>query len=327
MDCHPGLQAILWAMPELRFVVNVASGGRQGRAVLADLQGRFGPERAQRFDPQALEALLRACQRTGAVVIACGGDGTVAAVLEAGVRTGARVPVGVLPLGTGNDLARVLRWPLRPRWAHGELDLSDFADAVSVPLDRWVLTQASAGTAAAPAARGWYNYLSLGYDARVASRFHALRRHHPGWFRSALVNRALYGLVSLGESASALDDCVQLHRACPQALKTPPWATALLLASIPSYAGGVRLHPCIRADDGRLDVFALPPVAGLSLAMGGLRQLRPLGSVAGISLRLTRAIAMQIDGEPMRAARGDYAVSHGGVVQVLAPRAPTPTSR
>jgi diacylglycerol kinase family enzyme len=38
------------------------------------------------------------------LVVACGGDGTVAACAE-GV-TGTRVPLAVIPLGTGNLLAR-----------------------------------------------------------------------------------------------------------------------------------------------------------------------------------------------------------------------------
>ncbi len=49
------------------------------------------------------------------LVIAAGGDGTVGSV--AGHLAGAENPLGILPLGTGNDFARSLDIPLNPRRA------------------------------------------------------------------------------------------------------------------------------------------------------------------------------------------------------------------
>ena len=52
-----------------------------------------------------------ACERGASLVIAAGGDGTVVEVANGLVHS--QVPLGILPLGTGNDLARALSVPLQ----------------------------------------------------------------------------------------------------------------------------------------------------------------------------------------------------------------------
>ena len=59
-----------------------------------------------------LPELLRAADGEPRLVIAAGGDGTVGSV--AGHLAGADNPLGILPLGTGNDFARSLDIPLNP---------------------------------------------------------------------------------------------------------------------------------------------------------------------------------------------------------------------
>jgi len=301
-------------MPELRFIVNTASGGRQGALVLTDLQRRFGPERAQPFIPRALDGVLDGCRRDGAVLVACGGDGTVAAALEAGVRTGLMIPVGIMPLGTGNDLARVLGWRLHPAWDRDGVVVTGYSAAHSRRLDRWTVDGALA--------RGWYNYLSLGYDARIAHRFQAMRRQHPRWFVSPLVNRSIYALASLGESTQPLGRALQMGVGSGSDVHLPRWASALLFANIPSYAGGHCLGGQIAADDGLLDVFALPAGLALSLALGRMRTLRAMGAPTAAAFTVTRPLAVQIDGEPLMAPPGAYHIAHGGTVQILVPDQP-----
>src|SRR5690606_8259753 len=48
------------------------------------------------------------------LVLAGGGDGTVTAVGHGVMRSKATLPIGIVPLGTGNGLARVLGLPLEP---------------------------------------------------------------------------------------------------------------------------------------------------------------------------------------------------------------------
>lgn len=78
-------------------------------------------------------------------ILVCGGDGTVGWVLQCLDNVGqdsecSSPPCAVVPLGTGNDLARVLRWG--SGYAGGEDPLNllrDVIEAEEVRLDRWTV--------------------------------------------------------------------------------------------------------------------------------------------------------------------------------------------
>lgn len=93
--------------------INPRSGGNQGLRLLQKFQWLLNPR--QIFDltqggPKLGLELYRNVHNLR--ILACGGDGTVGWVLSVIDQIGmSPVPaVGVLPLGTGNDLARALGW-------------------------------------------------------------------------------------------------------------------------------------------------------------------------------------------------------------------------
>ncbi len=241
-------------------------------------------------------------------IIACGGDGTAASVIESCWLANPLkpIPVGTIPLGTGNDLARHLGW--RPRRSGGALALLDhqihgLQVAPLAGLDRWVLTGNGSS---------WpiYNYLSLGADARVAARFHTLRRDFPWMFRAPALNKALYGFAALGEPALRIADVVE-------GLDLPGWTRAAVFCNIPSYAGGTQLASSIRADDGWIDGFALGPGLGLGLAVTGLRRPHRLARSSVVRFAVHQPLTVQFDGEPRRLAPGAYTLAHGGRARVI----------
>lgn len=79
-------------------------------------------------------------------VLVCGGDGTVTWILTALEHCPGlegllhRVPVGIVPLGTGNDLARALGWGKRLHAVSGLLEYLRWAmEAIPTELDQWRL--------------------------------------------------------------------------------------------------------------------------------------------------------------------------------------------
>ena len=101
------------AVPLLVFV-NSRSGGQLGGYLTAQLRQNLNPLQVvdlHKTDPKVALRQFSALPRVR--ILVCGGDGTVAWILqtmESLTEIDPKPPVGILPLGTGNDLARVLGW-------------------------------------------------------------------------------------------------------------------------------------------------------------------------------------------------------------------------
>jgi diacylglycerol kinase (ATP) len=133
-------------------------------------------------------------QLTHCRILVCGGDGTVGWILnvlddvEREMRrtdpAWKRPAVAVLPLGTGNDMARSLGWGAG--WSGQSVSqiLQQVRDAAEIPLDRWVVSiqtrPVKSGTFVSKISERFRmqpsskriilnNYLSIGVDASIGS--------------------------------------------------------------------------------------------------------------------------------------------------------------
>ncbi|KAL1492221.1 hypothetical protein ABEB36_012704, partial [Hypothenemus hampei] len=183
--------------------INPKSGGNQGLKLMQKFQWLLNPR--QVFDltqggPKFGLELFRKVPNLR--VLACGGDGTVGWVLSIidQIKMKPAPPVGVLPLGTGNDLARALGW------GGGYTDepiskiLTNISHSDTVLLDRWCLDVETNNNAEQPSdgkdtlpLSVVNNYYSLGVDAHIALEFHEAREAHPEKFNSRLRNKMFYG--------------------------------------------------------------------------------------------------------------------------------------
>jgi diacylglycerol kinase family enzyme len=236
-----------------------------------------GAERAAVF---ADAAAMAGCR----VVVAAGGDGTVSQVINELPRG---VPLGVLPLGNENLLARAFGFTAEPRALAGAL--------VACRTRTIDLGRATADGRT----RLFALMLGAGFDAAVVHRVAAWRA------RGAALRRVRRTSYLMPLAACALDYTYTAVR-----LRTDGESvegTHCTVANVAAYALDLKLTPAASADDGRLDWLVLerPGLASLLAycwsAYRG-RHLRREDVRAGQATRLRLTAApptpVQLDGDP-----------------------------
>ena len=222
----------------IALLVNPTSGkGRGGRLLepVAERLRSSGVDVDVVTGRDADEAFDRVRNRVAAGVdgvVAVGGDGLVNIALQ--VVAGTDVPLGVVPAGTGNDIARALG-----------LSLDDPVAAVDL-----VVRGATRAVDLGRANGRWFaGVLGSGFDSMVNER--ANRMSWPS-------GRSRYNLAILAE--------LRTFRPVPYelVLDGETWTTEAMLVAVgngSSYGGGMRVCPDARLDDGLLDVTVLGPIS------------------------------------------------------------------
>ncbi|ESO01899.1 hypothetical protein HELRODRAFT_106357 [Helobdella robusta] len=122
--------------------INPKSGGKQGKSILKKFQYILNPR--QVFNVASDKGFMNGLQFFRELpnykILCCGGDGTVGWLLESMDKMNygdSRPAVAVLPLGTGNDLARSLKWGGGYEGEDLRKVLDQVSQSVVVTLDRW----------------------------------------------------------------------------------------------------------------------------------------------------------------------------------------------
>jgi diacylglycerol kinase (ATP) len=250
--------------------VNTRSGGRQGAQVLMQLHTLLHDLQVVNLQAEAPEAALQwwSCNVKKYRILVCGGDGTVGWVLGAleTLKLDYMPPVSILPLGTGNDLSRVLGWGVAFQGGGIIAFLRQVAEARVSLLDRWTVVcrdlvpqkqrwrKSSPSTPASEQQSrrerqhlSMNNYFGIGLDAAIALDFHRMRERRPELFFSRMVNKMWYARnYFLGHWGLLRRTCTKLHSkvtiVCDGVpLKIPTNMEGVVILNIQSFGGGTNL--------------------------------------------------------------------------------------
>lgn len=176
-----------------------------------------------------------------AALVVVGGDGMIH--LGVNALAGLEVPLGIIPSGTGNDVARLLALPLNsPAGACRRV-----LDALAAGGRRVDVGRVRAGGKTTYFA----GVLSAGFDAAVNERANSWR-----WPRG----KSRYNLAMLRELGSFRR--IE-YRVCADGVSWNQRALLISVANGQSIGGGMRITPDALPDDGWLDLFVVEPLSRL----------------------------------------------------------------
>jgi diacylglycerol kinase (ATP) len=197
---------------------------REAGFAVRDLAGR---------DADDARELARTCVRDGVeALVVCGGDGMVHLAVQE--LAGTATSLGIIPAGTGNDVARYLGIPRN--------DPQRAADVV-------VGSRVRAIDLARTGPTYFVTVLAAGFDSKVNERANAMT-----WPRGQM----RYNLATLAE--------LRVFEPLPYTLELDEEVRrceAMLVAvgNGPSFGGGLRITEGARIDDGLLDVVVIKPMS------------------------------------------------------------------
>lgn len=237
------------------------------------------------------------------LVIAAGGDGTVRAVTEELAGTG--TAIGIVPLGTGNLLARNLDIPLNPREA-----LEVAFGGQDRALDVGTFTSDD-GTETA-----FLVMAGVGLDAAIMHGVNEDLKERVGW---------LAYLVSLAKALRLQSTRADIFIDDDEPIKLR--ARTVVVGNVGFLQGGIPLMPDAEFDDGRLDVAVITSrrfwgsIAIVFDLLLRRRESRRIVRLTGSRVRIVtdRSMPMQLDGDPVGEGREFTATVRPGVVLARVP--------
>ena len=289
------------ARGRLLVVVNPGAsrtGQALGSAVTALFSAGFALDIRQSDDRHALRAMILAEGAAADAIVVAGGDGTLNGALPALIEAGK--PVGILPLGTANDLARTLGIPPNPAEAaavisSGSLKRIDVGRANDIH---------------------FLNVASIGLSVDVAEQQDPELKRQLGALSYAVTVLRILGNSALFAATIECGGVRERVNACQ-----------ITIGNGVHYGGGMKVARDAAIDDGRLDVLAIetgsiPELIAMAPAFldGSLGERDGVGFFRGETARVETETPMRVstDGEVTTQTPADFSILRSAL-QVFTP--------
>ncbi|MFB9955215.1 diacylglycerol/lipid kinase family protein [Cellulomonas denverensis] len=306
--------------PLVAFVANPSKTG------VADLRPELRRLCSQQYLPEPLwlettpedpgiGQAKQAIERGADLVVALGGDGTVRAVAEGLVGTG--VPMGLVPVGTGNLLARNLDIPIGDPLAAFQLALDGVDRTIDVGWLRVLKFESNVSDDIAEAADDlpddadvprdhiFLVIAGVGFDAAMVADADDDLKAKVGWIAYFVAGiKHLHGRRL--RTTVTLDDRTE----------EPARVRSLLIGNCGLLPGGITLLPDAELDDGWLDIAAIDTRGGVACwaQLFGEVVLQGVGVTPQLPAKIGRIDHARARTVHVTVAGGEYVQVDGDVI-------------
>lgn len=277
-------------MKDYLFIVNIIAGGNKSKAIIPIIEDFMtGKEHSYEiektsYSKEATNIVEQNIEKYK-VFVAVGGDGTINEVCQ-GLINKKKGKLGIIPGGTGNDLARDLGIPLEP-----SKSLKNILNGKVMELD--------VGKA------NGYNFMniaSIGYDAEVINNYNKFRNRIHG--KLSYIFSVIYTLIGFKSINMEFEIDGEKFKGA---------YTLLAIGNGKYYGGGFKILPDAIINDGNLHLCTITHLSKLKIILlfptilfgkhVDLVKYVKIYKVKNLKIKLNKPIWLNLDGELVEKTR------------------------